>query len=282
MRRLGVFLGPDKAGSTWLYRVCVWHPEAVVARSKELFFFDRYFGRGLQWYEAQFPVAKRQSAIAVDLSHDYLFSHTAARRLAGTFPHARLLVIARNPVERARSAYLYMQSQGRHLPPPERAFQDLPELLDHGLYGKYLQYWLTLFPSDQVSVVDFSQLVSDPEAFASSCLHALGATYMPTLPPELLGPVNVARQARSPVVVRYGRQFGWHLRNRGFQALVQRAKDSSLLRRLLFSKIGNSEAIRNTLVPPDHIVARLREDARVLDQLFGTSFDEDWYGTVDS
>ena len=79
-----VFLGPDKAGSTWLYQLLDWHPQAFVPPAKEMFFFDRYFDRGVDWYARQYADVGRHELVVADISHDYLFSSAAPVRIMET------------------------------------------------------------------------------------------------------------------------------------------------------------------------------------------------------
>ena len=79
MNRLPNFLyvGPDKAGSSWLHEVLLKHPDVYLTPAKDLYFFDRYYDRGSSWYAAQFRDA-RQEKIVGEVCQDYLFHPEAA------------------------------------------------------------------------------------------------------------------------------------------------------------------------------------------------------------
>ncbi len=40
-----VYIGPSKAGSTWLHEVLITQPQVFMTRAKDLYFFDRYFDK---------------------------------------------------------------------------------------------------------------------------------------------------------------------------------------------------------------------------------------------
>ena len=42
-----VYIGPDKAGSTWLFHLLTHHEDVFVTPAKDLYFFDRFFDNGL-------------------------------------------------------------------------------------------------------------------------------------------------------------------------------------------------------------------------------------------
>ena len=42
-----IYIGPDKAGSSWLHEVLISHDGIFMPPAKDLYFFDRYYDRGL-------------------------------------------------------------------------------------------------------------------------------------------------------------------------------------------------------------------------------------------
>ena len=60
-------VGPGKSGSTWLHEVLIRHPEVYLTKAKDLYFFSRYYDRGLPWYEAQFRAARPEHKIVGEI-----------------------------------------------------------------------------------------------------------------------------------------------------------------------------------------------------------------------
>ena len=60
MTRLPNFLhlGPGKSGSSWLHETLALHPEVYLSEAKDLYFFSRYYDRGVDWYRKQFRPAR--------------------------------------------------------------------------------------------------------------------------------------------------------------------------------------------------------------------------------
>ena len=105
-------LGPQRSGSTWLDGCLRQHPQcALPVKTKETFFFDRYFDRGLCWYERQFDVGREVRAVG-EVAPSYFGYPDAPIRIAQLFPDARLIITLRNPIERAWSHFLHLWRKG--------------------------------------------------------------------------------------------------------------------------------------------------------------------------
>lgn len=116
LRRLPDFIiiGAMKAGTSSLYSCLVQHPRIKPARVKELHYFNRYYRtRSLNWYRSFFPLRRPGAWITGEATPAYLFYPECAPRIHALLPRARLIVLLRNPVDRAISHYHHMVRQGR-------------------------------------------------------------------------------------------------------------------------------------------------------------------------
>ena len=227
------FIGPDKAGSSWIQAVLERHPTVCVPTSKDLHFFNRFHRRGIDWYLRQFD-PDEHTTTAVEVCHDYLFDEQAVVRILDTFPTARLVVCARNPAERAVSSYLYMVRQGRTRLDLSTALRTIDELVDHGRYHTHLSTVLEHVDRDRLTVLDFAQLTGDPAAFKACLLAGLGAEAQ-ELAPEDLEPVRVAARPRSFALARAAKLGAGVLRRLRAEALLGRLKSNPAVERALFS-----------------------------------------------
>lgn len=169
-----LFIGPDKTGSTWLYEVLRQHPLCYVPPVKDIYFFDRHYDRGLDWYLKFFEAAPEGVLAAGELSHDYLFSPQAADRIAHDLPEVKLLTSLRDPAERAFSHYLYMIRSGRTRLDFTAALERFPELIENSRYFKHLSAYLDRFKRDRILVLYFDALQADPRGFASDVFNFIG------------------------------------------------------------------------------------------------------------
>lgn len=169
-----LFIGPDKTGSSWLYELLRRHPQCFVPKCKDIYFFDRHYRRGMDWYGSFFGDAPAGAKAVGELSHDYLFSEKAAERIWRELPQVRLIASLRNPAERTFSHYLYMIRSGRTRLPFDAALQEFPELIDNSLYHKHLSRYFERFDAAQIKVLWFDDLKDNPRRFGEECLDFLG------------------------------------------------------------------------------------------------------------
>lgn len=275
MTRLPNFLyvGPDKAGSSWLHETLIKHPDVYLTPSKDLYFFDRYHDRGLDWYAAQFKDARDQSVVG-EVCQDYLFHPDAARRIHDALGDVKVMVSLRDPVDRAWSSYLYMRKHGIGPDTFAEALRSRPELLEHGRYATGLDRFLTLFPRDHVHVALFDDLEADPQGFLDGVTDFLGVERQPLDAKEREArlPAASARSVRVAAAVRRGADW---VREHDGARLVGAVKRSPLVHRVLYQPIDRA-AVRPE--PSDVLTVR-RELASEVDSLettFGLRLRESW------
>jgi len=258
MSRLPNFLyvGPDKAGSSWLHEILLGHPDVYLTPAKDLYFFDRYYDRGTAWYAAQFRDA-RDEAVVGEVCQDYLFHPDAADRIEQTLGPVRIMVSLRDPVERAWSSYLYMRKHGIGPDTFGEALRSRPELLEHGRYATGLDRFLKHLPREMVHVALFDDLAADPQAFLDGVTDFLEVDRLPLASKDLEArlPAAKARSVRLASVAR--RSADW-VREHDGARLVGAVKRSPLVHRTLYRPIDRAAVrpdpsdvttVRNALAP---------------------------------
>ncbi len=191
-----IYIGPDKAGSSWLHECLLTHPQVFMPVAKDLYFFDRYYDRGLSWYLSQFSDATPTQRVVGEVCQDYLFCSEAPARIEESLGTARFMVTLRDPADRAFSSYLYMLKQGQTPGTFLEALEGRPELIEHGRYATGIERFVDRFGKDQLYVAVFDDLVADPQAFIDALLVWLEIDPM-TLSDELLQARLPAGSARS-------------------------------------------------------------------------------------
>ena len=200
-----LIIGAQKAGTTALYSYLRGHPRVTGPSWKEVSFFDRHYARGAAWYRGNFPNALRaRRALVGEASPSYLFHPLAPERVAALVPHARLIVLLRDPVDRALSHYHHEVALGRETLPfedalaceEERTRGEVERMLSNsayfsdawwnytylarGRYAEQLERWFASFPREQLLVLTSDELSDEPGAAYARVLEFLG-----TAPHEL-------------------------------------------------------------------------------------------------
>ncbi|WP_417492421.1 sulfotransferase family protein [Maricaulis sp.] len=274
-----LYLGGDKCGSTWLHRILSLHPDVALPGSKELFFFDRYFQRGTDWYMRQFDglAAPRVGEIC----HDYLYSPPALERIADFFDDdAVFLIVLRNPWVRMISHHRYLQRIGKTALPLDGAIDSHAGLTAHSLYLQPVRQAIKLLGRERIRFLKYEDLASDPSGFGRQLSDALGIGFEPELP--YAERVLEGSSARSGQVVRVLRAAGWRLRELGLQNLVSSVKSNPLVNRALFQRQTARSSPQDAGSTPQmaELVQRFHEQSFGLEDACGLDLS-DWREILD-
>jgi len=209
MRVLPDFLivGAQRAGSTSLFDYVCRHPRVPAPSHKEIHFFDQNYFRGEGWYRSHFPTVlereylrRRHGAppLMGESSPYYLFHPQVPGRVRETLSEARIVVLLRNPVERAYSHYQLTRRRGHESLSFEDAIAAEPDRLAgeeermerdpryasvphrfhsyvaRGMYADQLERWLAVFPCDRVLVLASEELFAKPDETYGRTLAFLG------------------------------------------------------------------------------------------------------------
>ena len=204
-----IVVGAQRSGTSSLYEYLVSHPLVLRAAREEIHYFDNNYHRGIKWYGGHF--ATRISARFVARDEDceamtgeatpYYMAHPLAlQRIAKNLPRVKVLVILRNPVDRAYSHFHHERNLGRE---PLQSFEDAldhePQRLEgevarilaenssyysyahqnfsyitRGYYAEQVARIFDLFPRHNVLVTSSERLSKEPAVVYAEILEFLG------------------------------------------------------------------------------------------------------------
>lgn len=199
-----IIVGAQRSGTTSLYNCLAEHPDVARALTKEVRFFDVQYDRGIDWYRSNFvsTAARRRHQNATgrrlvlgEASPDYLFYPLVPGRLARDLPEAQLLVVLRNPVDRAFSHYWHQVTRGHESLTFEEAVRTEParisdrstgvsyathhfSYLTRGHYAEQLEHLFAYVPRDQVLVEFSDELFTTPAVVLDRICDFLGLERM--------------------------------------------------------------------------------------------------------
>ena len=165
-----IIIGSQRCGTTSLYTYLAQHPQILTPIKKEMDFFSWHFDRGIDWYLAHFPpIPEEEQFLTGEASPSYFDCREAPERLYSAFPEVKLVVLLRNPVDRAISQFYRLSDlkwEGRSL---DRAISDEIErlaqnpayiigeepgnYLARGRYVEFIKNWRAFFPREQLLVL---------------------------------------------------------------------------------------------------------------------------------
>ena len=207
-------IGAAKAGTTSLHNYLAQHPKIFMSPVKEPNYFA--FNQSLPDFNGpenisgsvilrdrlkrekyQFSVtstksyqqlfSKAQSAIAIgESSVSYLYYPHSAQRIFQAVPEARIIVLLRNPVDRAYSKYQqFLRDAAEPIKDFEAAIEAEPSrikenwsptwfYLDRGFYYRQLKPFYDVFGADRIHVALYEDFVRDPQNTLNGMFKHLG------------------------------------------------------------------------------------------------------------
>lgn len=166
-----LIIGEMKCGTTALYKYATEHPQIEPATRKELSFFNDHFGNGIKWYKQQFPGSLHH---LTGEASGYLKFPGIARKIANIMPDVKLIIILRNPADRAFSHYQMHLEKGKVTIPFEKAIERIPTYINQGKYAWKLQKWMEVFPRRQFHIIQSEMLYEHPQKTMNGLFRFLG------------------------------------------------------------------------------------------------------------
>lgn len=291
-----LIIGAPKCGTTSLHVALARHPGLFLSRIKEPKYFltdgpppsgggpgDAATYAGYVWqreqYEALFDPAP-QGVLLGESTTLYLRDHAAHVRIAETIPDARLIVVLRDPVDRAHSNWTHLRAAGlepigdfleacsREAERAAAGWGPFWRYLDLGMYGRQLGHLCSVMPREQVLVLIYRDLREQPVPTLDRVTAFLGVepgvvTDVPTA--NVTAQVSTSR--RNGVLASVVRR-AWHASHhspRALQPALSAAATglSRLLQREQQVRVPLTVEERRALVP------HFAEDVALLERLTG-------------
>jgi hypothetical protein len=246
-----LIVGTHRGGTTSLHQYLDEHP--CVARKfprvqhlKGVRYFDENFFLGIDWYRSHFPTEAYRSylrrrngapVLTGEASPYYLFHPAAAERASRVVPHAKIIVLLRDPIERAYSHWKRERRDGTEplqtfeeaiAAEPERLAGEVDRILNdesyysyahenfsyitQGLYLESLWKWFQHYPREQVYVETSERFLQEPQRIYDELLQFLGLPPF-RLPKDKFLNTNATAERLAPATRReLSARFGPHNR----------------------------------------------------------------------
>jgi hypothetical protein len=207
-----MIIGAQKCGTTSLHKYLLQHPRLISPEKKELHFFDKMGKEAISNYNRQFPVRFFSNQLSFESTPSYLYYPLAAKRIFEYNPKLKFIVLLRNPVERAYSAWNMFR---KHAGLPEKikvykknsekessnrlydffykndfpSFETWmemelsetfiakllePSIIKRGYYKKQIENWFSYFSKEQFLFIDSSELKKEPLKILNNISDFLG------------------------------------------------------------------------------------------------------------
>lgn len=184
--------GAQKSGTSALDNYLRQHPEICLPAKKEIHYFDneynfRYHNVNYAKYHSFFKMTQAHT-IAGEVTPAYMYWDSAMKRIWEYNPEIKILILLRNPIQRAYSHWNMNRVKGAEQlsfldavsPRNERLRSKLPfqnkkfAYLDRGHYTSQIRRIFRFFPREQVLIKRSSSLSHDPVGTLAEIFGFLG------------------------------------------------------------------------------------------------------------
>jgi hypothetical protein len=201
-----IIIGAQKAGTTSLFEYLRSHPGLSLPHKKEIHYFDDNLHRGETWYRSHFPTRFRKflnssrdrTTLSGEATPYYLFHPLVPQRVHQLVPDARLIVLLRNPIDRAYSQYQLevragfeslsfedalaaekdrLEDETEKLLADDRYISYVHKRFSYVTRGFYLQQilrWLEYFSRDQLLILRSEDFFENPYPILAEVVQFLG------------------------------------------------------------------------------------------------------------
>ena len=244
-------VGAAKSGTTSLYEYLKLHPQVYMAPIKETHHFSTdidntkfrpNYARSLNkdlskflegdmkegifhafvkdWndYVQLYKNVNHEKAIG-EITNSYLYSHEAAKNIITKFPEAKVMMMLRNPVDRAFSHYLmdlrigyetedFMTALKKDMSRNPKGWGISNLYVEIGMYYEQVKRYIEIFPESQRRIYIFDDFIKDPEAMMKDIFRFLGVSeetsidfgkkYNPSFIPKnkIIGRLNTMKRVK--------------------------------------------------------------------------------------
>lgn len=176
-------IGTMKGGTTILYDFVCSHPSVTKAKEKEIHYFSLYPEKGLDWYLSHFDfVPGKITGEASPSYFDVAYTSAIPRWIKSLNPNAKIIIITRDPVERAVSHFFHLKTINKIPFLQDKDINDffslsfadslkqttkeayfLQQSLYFSCYSRKLRTYKSIFSKNQILVLDNDELKQTPQ-----------------------------------------------------------------------------------------------------------------------
>lgn len=210
-----VVVGAQKCGTTSIYNYLNENPAVFVPHVKETNFFSdsNLFDKGKAYYLSKYFNSNNRYKIVGEVCPAYLSNLNAPERIYKTFGKIKIVIILRNPIDRAYSNFIMRRARQQEQRSFEEAVNSEIEVLNglgneerveispgndylyNSLYARHIRPYIDLFGFDSICFLSFDKLCMDSRRFMDELYDFLGCKQNVTNAHNKK--YNVASRARS-------------------------------------------------------------------------------------
>ena len=165
-------VGCQRCGTSWTDAALREHPQVFLPQKKQSYFFDRNYDKGIEWYLENFTQVTEQDVAVGEIATGYCLPH-AIPLMARHFPDVKLIMVMRNPIDRAYSNFQIRQTE-EGWKSFEHAIEGDSDLLTRGQYIDQIDELLNHYKKEQLLCMLYDDLHVDDRRYLRTILEFIG------------------------------------------------------------------------------------------------------------
>ncbi len=295
-------IGVQKAGTTTLDDWLAQHPQIYCYESlKDIHLFARFKSREeIEQRLQKEPAVYKNQPIILQSAVNYIFYPQLLKSIEAYAPKAKLILILRNPVDRAISSYSYFKKMLRETRPMQSALLYPPKAvtefsndnsdftyIEHGFYAQQIRSCLEYFPKEQLLVLDYDDLTKN----TSSLLHnmfsflEIDTSFKPDLTAKNVTGSVKNQLLQETIIKKQGKLRKWivdYLVDPIFpvgkrKMLKRKLFEMNTAKKKTAQPVYETESKETVEEIKQQLSLYFIEDTKELDALLGTKFSEKWF-----
>lgn len=176
-----VGIGGVRTGSTWLHHNLAAHPDLFLPAAKEMHYFNLRLHRGIRRYATTFAKAGDRKPGEITPSYGVM-PEWRIRLMRSLMPDVRLVLIVRNPIDRAWSHAIMKLTRTRAMERRDVTTEELwahfmsPESQARGRFTDIIDTWTRIFPADQLHIAFHDHIAEQPKTMLTGIFEHIGVT----------------------------------------------------------------------------------------------------------
>jgi len=175
-----LIIGAARCGTSSMHANLLLHPRIqgplktkIKGNNKEVHFFDKKFGRGVEWYASCFPFKESKEILNFESTPNYFYDEKVPGRISHSMTAPmKLIVMLRNPADRAWSHFWHWKDKchWNH----KIFFNPKHIVVDKGVYWKQLKRWLTFYHPNEIMIIKSEAFYAEPLKAIAEVFDFLG------------------------------------------------------------------------------------------------------------
>lgn len=213
------FVGPRKCATTWLYDFYKKSSDVALCRAaKEIFYFDRFYHKGTDWYESYYDFSTSNPIL--EFSPSYFGKSDVPGRIKELAPNAKVVITLRDPVNRLVSDYQHHKKHGHVGSGIVSAIEDSESLKEQLDYGSHIKRWKKVFGESNVLILYHEDMKEKPIEYVNKINGFIGVSGASQVQIDSVARSNEAGSPRNRLLSKVVTRVSFYMRSIGAVRLI--------------------------------------------------------------